>query len=90
MYQTGVFIPDPTGFSEKDWEKDTAIFMKLVNDLSESRWESFYSNLRIITKVSEEMEEISMANADPLQDKPEHYRIQDSDPIIPGEDADLE
>ena len=93
MHKTGVFVLDSTPFSEKDWGKETAIYTKLINELSESRWTAIYSALKVTAAIVDELKECSKANADrPEQDEPEDYHIQDSDPIDPTarEDADVE
>lgn len=40
MYKNGFFIVSPTPFSEKDCGNETTIYMKLISELSESRWEA--------------------------------------------------
>ena len=93
MYKNGFFIVSPTPFSEKDCGNDTAIYMKLISELSESRWEAIYRGLKITANICEEFKKISRADPDRhsrAEEKPEDYHIQDSDPIDPGEDADIE
>ena len=91
MHKTGVFIADQAPFSEKDWGKDTAIYLKLINDLSASRWTAFYSTLKVTAEIVSELKEYSNADMDrTLQDESEDYHIQDSDPVDPGEDGDIE
>ena len=91
MYKSGVFVPDSTAFCEKDWGKDTAIYLKLINELSESRWEAIYSALKTTADLVNGLKEYSKANPDRLeQDNPEEYHIQDSDPVDPSEGMDIE
>jgi len=91
MYKTGIFIPDSTAFCEKDWGKDTAIYLKLINELSEPRWKAIYSALKTTADILDELKEFSKANPDRLeQDEPDNYHIQDSDPIDPSEGTDVE
>ena len=91
MHKTGIFILDSTAFSEKDWGPDTVIYMKLINQLSESRWEAFYSALKTTAEIIEELKEFSRANPDHyLKDRPEDYHTQDSDPVNPGDDTDID
>jgi len=89
MHETGVFVHDSSAFSEKDWGKDTAIYLKLIKELSESRWTAFYSALKLTAEIINELRMLPKANPEPpLQD--EGYHIRDSDPVEPGEDADLD
>ena len=91
MHKTGMFILDSSTFSEKGWGKDTAIYLKLINDLSEPWWEAFYSALKTTAEIVDELKEYSKANPDRHpQDEPEDYHIQDSDPIEPDESVDVE
>lgn len=91
MHKSGTFIADPIPFSEKDWGRDTRVYSKLINDLSESRWASFYSALKLTEEFATELKEYSKADMDrPLEDEPEDYHIRDSDPVGSGEDAELE
>lgn len=88
MHKVGVFIADPTPFSEKDWGGDTGIYLKLINELSEARWEAFYSAIKVAAEVADELKEFSKVDTDnPLQDEPDGYHIRDSDPVEPDEDA---
>ena len=91
MHKTGNFILNSTAFSEKDWGKETAIYLKLINDLSESRWTAFYSAVEVTAEIVNELKEFSKANPDrPEQDEPEDYHIRDSDPVDPSENLDLD
>lgn len=91
MHETGSFVFDSTTFSEKDLGKDTAIYLKLIKDLSESRWTAFYSAVKVTATIINELRTHSKANPEPpLQDEPEGYHIQDSDPVDPSEIADID
>ena len=90
MHKTGVFVHNSTPFSEKDMGKDTAACLKLIKELSEDRWTAFYSALKTTATIFDELRVVSKANSEPLQDEPENYHIQDSDPIDPGEGGDID
>jgi len=90
MHETGVFVLSTTPFSEKDLGKDTRIYLKLINDLSESRWTAFYSALKTTAELINELTMVSKAGPETLQDIPEGHHIQDSDPVDPGEYADVD
>jgi len=89
MRKTGVFDLDSSAFSERDWGKDTAIYLKLVKELLESRWTAFHSALKVTTEIVNELRTLPKVNPEPpLQD--EGYHIRDSDPVEPGERADVD
>jgi len=92
MHKTGVFITDPTPFSEKDWGADTKVYLGLINELSDKRWDAIYSAIKVSAEVAHQFREFSMADTDrPLQDESEDYHIRDSDPEDPEEGtADIE
>jgi hypothetical protein len=91
MHKTGVFIPGSTPFSEKDLGIDTAIYLGLINKLSDSRWTAFYSALRLTAEIVDELKKISKVDStEPQQDEPKGYHVRDSDPIDPNETVDLD
>ena len=91
MHETSVFVLNLTSFSEKDWGKDTAIYLKLIKELSEDRWTTFYSAVKLTTEITDELKALPKTNPEPpLQDDPEGYHIWDSDPIDSSEDLDID
>jgi hypothetical protein len=90
MHKTGVFVSNTTSFCEKDFGKDTRIYLQLINKLSESRWTAVYSALKVTAEIIDELKMVSKASPGALQDEPEGYHIQDSDPVDPGENADVD
>jgi len=90
MHQTGVFVLNATPFSEKDLGKDTRIYLKLIDKLSESRWTGIYSALKVTAEIIDELRMVSKASPGALQDEPGGFHIQDSDPIDPDEDVDVD
>ena len=91
MHKTGVFVHNPTSFSEKDLGNDTATYLKLIHKMSDSRWTAFYSALKTIAEIVNELKKLSKANLEPLPNEPEEgYHIHDSDPIDPNKNINLD
>jgi hypothetical protein len=65
MHKTGVFVLNPTAFSEKDFGNDTAIYLKLIGELSDSRWTASYSGLEFTGKIEDELRKFPKANREP-------------------------
>ena len=86
MHRSGVFVLSSTPFSEKELGKDTATYLKLINELSASRWEAIHSALKTTAEIVDELR--NLPKAEPLQNEAEEYRIRDSDPIDPTEEID--
>ena len=80
MHSTGHFIEDKRSFSEKFWGHRTAIYIKLVKELSNSRWESFYAGLAYSENVQEKLNECSKP-VETWTNNPDEYFIAGSDPI---------
>jgi hypothetical protein len=85
MHKTGCFVPSSTTFSEKDLGADTAIYLGLINELSDSRWTAFYTALKITAEIVDELKKLSSSAEPSLQAEPEGYHVRDSDPIDPNE-----
>ena len=90
MHKTGIFVLNPTAFSEKDLGKDTVIYLKLMKELSDSRWTAFYSAIKVTTEIINDLRTLPKSNLQPLQDSTESYHIRDSDPVDPSNDVYLD
>ena len=92
MHETGCFVLNQTPFSNKDFGKDTAVYLKLINKLSTSRWTDFYSELKTTTMIAEKLKAVKLSPESHLEDESEEYHIRDSDPVDPDvvEDVDVE
>lgn len=89
MHQTGVFVVDRTPFSETAWGRETAIYTKLINDMASNRWDGVYTELQLFETINGELKEHSESKPECRGERgPQSYRIQDSDPMEPGEDAE--
>lgn len=80
MHSTGYLIEDRRSFSEKYWGHRTAIYLKLIKELSNSRWENFYAALAFSEDVQEKMSECSKP-VETWTDDPNEYFIFGSDPV---------
>ena len=80
MHSTGRFIQDKRPFSEKNWGHRTAIYVKLVKDLSKSSWTNFYLALSFAGDMQEKLKEFSHP-VEHWTDDPDEYFIMESDPI---------
>ena len=80
MHSTGYFIEDRRPFSEKFWGHRTAIYVKLVKELSDSKWEAFYAALAYSEGVQEKLSECSKP-AETWTNDPNDYFIVGSDPV---------
>ncbi|KAF9641975.1 hypothetical protein BDM02DRAFT_3133425 [Thelephora ganbajun] len=79
MHSTSWFIEDKCPFSEKFWGHQTAIYVKLMKELSTSQWNTFYTGLGYTEGVHEKLNEFSR----PVKrwtDDPDEYFIVGSDP----------
>jgi hypothetical protein len=91
MHQTGTFISDPRprSFTRQGWERETAIYIKLINDMDESRWESFYSVLKTDESIGVELEEFVESGPKLRAGRgPSDYHIQGSDPVEPWDEME--
>ena len=92
MHETGGFVLNQTQFSDKDFGKDTAVYLKLINKLSTSRWTDFYAELKTTTTIADKLKAVKLNPESHLEDESEGYHIRDSDPVDPNdvEDVDVE
>ena len=84
MHLTGYFIKDDRPFSEKFWGHRTAIYSKLVNGLSSSKWDGFNGALAHTQGLRDKLKECSKP-VERWTDDPEEYFIMASDPAEPAE-----
>lgn len=87
MHSTGTFIRDRRAFSENNWGHRTAVYVKLVGDMTPSQWDGFYAGLGTTGEISERLKECSQPKQN-WTDDPEQYRIIGSDPAEDDEDED--
>ena len=80
MHSTGHYIKDKRPFSEKFWGHRTMIYIKLANELPDSRWDGLYSALAYTEGVHEKMNEFSKP-VEHWTDDPDEYFIVGSDPV---------
>ena len=59
MHSTGYYIKDECPFSEKFWGHRTMIYIKLVKELPDLRWDGLYSALAYTEGVHKKMSEFS-------------------------------
>ena len=81
MHSTGYFIKDERPFSEKLWGHRTAIYIKLVKELSASKWRGFNGALATSQSIQEQLNEYRPVEH--WTDDPEQYFIMGSDPAEP-------
>ena len=79
MHSTGYFVKDKRPFSEKFWGHRTAIYLKLVTGLPDSRWDSFYAALAYTEDIHEKLSEFRPVEH--WTDNPDEYFIMGSDPV---------
>ena len=79
MHTLGHFIEDGCSFSEKSWGHQTAIYLKLVKDMTAAQWAGFYGMLRVHEDIQEKMEEF-IKPAESWADDPDEYFILGSEP----------
>ena len=84
MHSTGYIAEDKRSFSEKNWNHRTAIYLKLVKNLSDSQWNKFSEALRFAEGMEERIKEISRP-VEHWTDDPEEYFIVGSDPATEAE-----
>ena len=84
MHLTGYFIKDNCPFSEKVWGHRTAIYLKLANHLSNSKWDGFNGALAHAQGLQNKLKECSKP-VERWTDDPEEYYIMASDPVEPAE-----
>ena len=84
MHSTGYFVKDERPFSEKFWGHRTAIYIKLVKELSDSKWRGFNGALASCKSVQDQLKEYSRP-VERWTDDPEEYFIMGSDPAEPVE-----
>ena len=82
MHSTGYFIKDDCPFSKKFWGHRTAIYLKLVKELSSSKWNGFNGVLANAKGIQEKLKECSKP-VERWTNDPEEYFIVDSDPAEP-------
>ena len=80
MHSTGTYIQDKRPFSEKFWGHRTAIYVKLVKDLSITQWNNFYAGLGFAGEMEEKFNEFSRP-VEHWTDNPDEYFIAGSDPV---------
>ena len=80
MHSTSYYIKDERPFSEKFWGHRTMIYIKLAKELSDSRWDGFYSALAYTEGVHEKMSEFSKP-VEHWTNDPDEYFIVGSDPV---------
>ena len=79
MHSTRYLIDDKWPFSDKSWGHRTAIYIKLVTELSTSQWIGFYRSLEHTENVDEKMREFSKPVENWSSD-PNSYHMVASDP----------
>ena len=91
MYRTGVFIDGTSQFCEREWGKEMEIYLKLIDDMKPSRWESFYGDLRSAESFGEQLNEVAYSAPRRHAGRgPSKYHIQDSDPAEPSNIDDMQ
>ena len=80
MHSTGYFIDDKRPFSEKNWSGRTEIYIKLIKELSNSRWDGFYAGLACTADIEEKLDECSRPAGTWTNDLNEYF-IVGSDPV---------
>jgi hypothetical protein len=91
MHQTGTFITDrrTASFTRQDWGRETDIYIKLIEDMDDSRWESFFSVLKTDESIGEELEEFADSAPKHRPGRgPSDYHIQGSDPVEAWEEME--
>ena len=82
MHSTGYFIKDERAFSEKWWGHRTTIYIKLVKELSNSRWNGINGALASAKDLLDKLKKASQPVVRWTND-PEEYFIVGSDPAEP-------
>ena len=82
MHSTGYFIKDECLFSEKFWGHQMAIYIKLVKELSSSRWNGFNGALANAKNIQDKLKECSKP-VERWSNNPEEYFIVGSNPAEP-------
>ena len=80
MHSTGYYIKDERPFSEKFWGHRTMIYIKLVKELPDLRWDGLYSALAYTEGVHKKMSEFSKP-VEHWTNDPDEYFIVGSDPV---------
>ena len=80
MHSSGFLIKSRHSFSEKSCGPQTAIYLKLANDMTAAQWAGFYGKLRVHEGIQDSLEEDSKP-AGQWTDDPDQYFIVGSDPL---------
>jgi len=78
MHTQGYFIKGRHSFSDKSWGHRTAIYLKLIKDMTAAQWGGFYRMLRVHEDIQEKLKEFSKP-AKQYTDDPNEYFIAGSD-----------
>jgi hypothetical protein len=85
MHSFGFFIKSNSSFSEASCGSRTAIYLKLIGDMTPHQWARFYATLQVHENIRNKLKEFGQP-AEEWTDDPNKYFIAGSDP---ADDEDI-